>query len=116
MWRPVICKSLSETWRVVCKCWKTNIKNKLDDRADQYIHYAVEGAVRMKGLIQDSLEYSRIATRRKPSRIIDCEQLLDLTMKNLRAAGADSGAVITRDPLPAISADETQMLPGWARR
>ena len=77
---------LQEPLRNVASCLQMlekKYKNKLDADADQYIHYAVEGAVRMKALILDLLAYSRVATRGKPPERIDCEQILDRTVKNL---------------------------------
>jgi light-regulated signal transduction histidine kinase (bacteriophytochrome) len=56
------------------------------------------------------LAYSRIGTKGKPPQRIDCEQILDQTVRNLRAAVADAGAVITHDPLPTVPADDTQLL------
>jgi len=85
-------------------------KNNLDTEADQYIRYAIEASVRMKTLILDLLEYSRIATRGKTPARTDCEQVLDLTLKNLRSAIAETGSEITHDPLPTIFGDGTQLL------
>ena len=85
-------------------------KNKLGPDADQYIDYAVEGAVRMKALILDLLEYSRVATKGKPPDWIDSKQVLDSTLNRLHSAIAETGAVITHDPLPTIFGDDTQLL------
>ncbi len=105
---------LQEPLRNVASCLQMlekKYKNNLDADADQYIHYAVESAVRMKALILDLLAYSRVsATKGKPPQRIDCEQILDQTVKNLRAAISEAGAVITHDPLPTIFADDTQLL------
>lgn len=104
---------LQEPLRNVASCLQLlekNYKSKLDPNADLYIHYAVEGVVRMKALIQDLLAYSRIGTRGKPFRSIDCELILDQTLKSLRSAIIEAGALITCDPLPSISADDTQLL------
>jgi signal transduction histidine kinase len=104
---------LQEPLRNVASCvqlLEKNYKGKLDDDADQYIRYAIDGAVRMKALIQDLLYYSRIATRWKPRVLIDCEEILDLTAKNLSSAITEAGAVITHDPLPTVSGDDTQLL------
>ncbi len=104
---------LQEPLRNVATCLQMlekKYKNQIDAEADQYIHYAVDSAVRMKALIQDLLAYSRISTRGKTSQLIDCTKLLDHTLRNLRASIADAKAVITHDPLPFILADDTQLL------
>ena len=46
-------------------------ENQLDDKAKKFIHYAVDGAVRMQQLINDLLAYSRIGTRSKPLELVD---------------------------------------------
>lgn len=104
---------LQEPLRNVAGCLQLleqKCSNKLDSEANQYIQYAVEGAVRMKGLIQDLLAYSRIGTRGKPPELINCEEVLGRTIINLASAISESGAVITHDPLPTILADDTQLL------
>ncbi len=104
---------LQEPLRNVASCLQMlekGYKNKLDATADQYINYAVEGAVRMKALILDLLEYSRVATKGKPPARIDSEKVLDSTLKNLHPAIAETGAVITHDRLPTIIGDDAQLL------
>ncbi len=104
---------LQEPLRNVASCMQMlekKYKNKLDANADQYIHHAVESSVRMKALILDLLAYSRIGTKGKPPQQVHCEQILDQTVKNLRSAVAEAGAVITHDPLPTIPADDSQLL------
>jgi PAS domain S-box-containing protein len=104
---------LQEPLRNVASCLQLleqKYKNKLDAQADQYIHYAVDSAVRMKALIQDLLTYSRIATKGKSPEPIDCERILDHTMKNLRSSISATGAAITHDSLPTVLADDTQLL------
>ncbi len=104
---------LQEPLRNVASCLQLlqeEYNNRIDAEADQYIHYAVEGAVRMKALIQDLLAYSRVGTKGKPLKPTDCEQILAATVENLRFAITETGAVITHDPLPTIHADDTQLL------
>ena len=104
---------LQEPLRNVASCvqlLEKQYKGKLDADADMYIDYAVEGAVRMKALIQDLLTYSRVGTLGKTFGPADCELILAETVKNLRSAITETGAVIHHDPLPTIPADDTQLL------
>jgi PAS domain S-box-containing protein len=84
-------------------------KGRLDSDADEFIAYAVDGANRMQGLIQDLLAYSRAGANGKPLRKISSEYALKEALTNLRATVEESGAVVTHDPLPAITTDDTQL-------
>jgi light-regulated signal transduction histidine kinase (bacteriophytochrome) len=104
---------LQEPLRNIASCLQLleqKYKNKLDADADQYIYYAVEGAVRMKALIQDLLTYSRVGTRGKPLQPIDCDQIISQTVRNLASAICEAGALVTHDSLPTIFGDRTQIL------
>jgi signal transduction histidine kinase len=85
-------------------------KDKLDTAGTEFINYAVDGANRMQTMISDLLTFSRVGTRGKPFEPIDCEVILDETLTNLQMAIEDSQAIITRDPLPTVMADDTQMV------
>ncbi|MHB0956222.1 MAG: PAS domain S-box protein [Pirellulaceae bacterium] len=82
---------------------------RLDEKADKFIGYAVDGAERMSGLIHDLLDYSRVNTRAEQFRDTCAEKTLDSALRNLRAAIEESGAAISHDPLPVVRADETQL-------
>jgi light-regulated signal transduction histidine kinase (bacteriophytochrome) len=84
-------------------------KGKLDSDADEFIGYAVDGANRMRGLIDDLLTYSRVSRLGKPFEPTDLEATLDIVMKNLQASIIESKAKVTHDKLPAIVADSGQM-------
>ena len=104
---------LQEPLRNVASCLQLlekEYKDKLDADADQYIRYAVEGAVRMKALILDLLTYSRVATKVRAPERINCEQLLGKTLNSLSVLISEAGAVVTHDPLPAVFGDESQLL------
>lgn len=81
----------------------------LDDKARKYIHYAVDGAVRMQVLINDLLEYSRIHTRGAPLAPTDAHAVLGRALRNLTAAITESHAIITNDDLPEVLADPDQL-------
>ena len=83
---------------------------KLDSDADEFIDYAVDGAKRMQGMINDLLTYSRVGTKGKPFEPTDCEIILDQALTNLSMAISESSAVVTHDPLPTVPADDTQLV------
>ncbi len=80
-------------------------KGKLDSEADKFIGFAVEGAARMRRLIDDLLAYSRVARRQNDMQPAACGALFQQSLDNLRAAIEESGATITSDPLPTVMAD-----------
>src|SRR5262249_5648989 len=84
-------------------------RSKLDQDADEFIGYAVDGVTRMQNLINDLLAYSRVRTKGKEFQPTDCEAVLANTMVDLRAAIEESGAVVSHDRLPTVAADASQM-------
>jgi len=85
-------------------------RGKLDQDADEFIGYAVDGATRMQRLINDLLAYSRVGTRGKPFKRADCEVIFREARDNLMKAIEESGAVVTHDPLPMVLGDEVQLI------
>ncbi|SNB44741.1 PAS domain S-box protein [Geobacter sp. DSM 9736] len=85
-------------------------KGVLDDKATQYIEFAVDGAARMQKLIEGLLTWSRITTRKEELRTVDTEAVFAGAVANLRAAIAESGADVTREALPSVRGSETQLL------
>jgi PAS domain S-box-containing protein len=84
-------------------------QGRLDADADEFIHYAVDGASRMRRLIQDLLTYARISTRGEAFEPVALEEVLEDTREALKVAIEESGATLTHDPLPTVTADPTQM-------
>lgn len=82
---------------------------KLDADADEFIGFAVDGATRMQHLIQDILAYSRVGTRGKEFAPTDCNALVDQVIVDLAATIEDSGAAVTREDLPCVIADSSQL-------
>ncbi len=85
-------------------------KGKLDQDADEFIAFAVDGATRMQRLINDLLLYSRVGTRGKPFEPTDSYQALAAALDNLQLAIQEAGATVTHDPLPAVMADGSQLV------
>jgi PAS domain S-box-containing protein len=82
---------------------------KFDADAREFMAYIVDGATRMKQLIEDLLAYSRVGTKGREFKPVETEKSLRRAINNLRAAIEESGAKITHDPLPALPADEVQL-------
>jgi signal transduction histidine kinase len=83
--------------------------DKLDDKAREFIGFAVDGSKRMQTLINDLLSFSRVGTQAKALTAVRCDAVLDTVLRNLNRAVEESGAVITRDALPLVLADEPQL-------
>jgi PAS domain S-box-containing protein len=83
--------------------------DKLDGDAREFMDFIVDGAARMKQLIEDLLEYSRVGTRGHEMQPVESAQALDRALANLRAAREASGAEVTREHLPTVIADGTQL-------
>jgi PAS domain S-box-containing protein len=84
-------------------------QGKLDRDADEFIDYAVDGAIRMQALIQALLSYARVSSRGQPFDLVECGLILQDAIANLQVAIIESTAVITHDPLPAVWGDATQL-------
>jgi PAS domain S-box-containing protein len=85
-------------------------QGKLDRNADEFIAFIVEGATRMMGLINDLLSYSRVGTRGRDFAPTDCAAVFKEAVANLGAAIEESGALVTRGPLPTVVADGGQLV------
>ncbi len=84
-------------------------RGKLDPDADDFIHFAVDGAKRMQVLITDLLAYSRVRTRGHRLEPTDSGGVLDGVLADLRPSIREAGAEVTRGELPEVMADATQL-------
>jgi PAS domain S-box-containing protein len=85
-------------------------KDKLDEEANEFIQFAVDGAFRMQGLINDLLEYSRIETKGKKLSAVYIHDVLGQTIINLSLKIKEKNALVTCDELPTVMADGGQMI------
>lgn len=85
-------------------------QGRLDSDADDFIQYAVDGALRMRTLINDLLAYSRIGTRGHPFELTSCNAAITHAIANLKVAIEESAAVVTYQDLPTLQADPTQLI------
>jgi PAS domain S-box-containing protein len=84
-------------------------EGRLDDDADEFIGYAVEGVSRMRLLIDDLLAYSRVGRREQELGAVDTAEVLGRVRRVLEPAIAAAGAEIVVGTLPVVRADETQV-------
>jgi PAS domain S-box-containing protein len=82
---------------------------RLDEDADTFIAYAVDGVHRMQRLINDLLVYSRVSTRDSDLRPTASGEALQQALANLSRTIEERGAVIDAGPLPDVLADPTQL-------
>jgi PAS domain S-box-containing protein len=83
--------------------------DKLDNRADELIAHAVEGASRMQNLINDLLAYSRVGTRGKPFEPVDCNRVVADVLRSLQVGIRESDAEVHVEELPTVEADAGQL-------
>jgi two-component system CheB/CheR fusion protein len=84
---------------------------KLGKEADTFISYSVEGALRIEALLKALLTYWEVSERQHDSvASIDCGLVLAKALLNLQAAIAESGAIVTSDPLPTVTAEEVTLM------
>ncbi len=80
-------------------------KGQLDERADQYIAYAVDGAKRMQELINALLEFSRVGRGTAPLTRVETAELVEEAERRLVAGLQESGGEVITDGLPAVIGD-----------
>ncbi len=88
---------------------KERYKGRLDQDADEFIDFAVDGAERMRALINDLLQFSRVSTRGQPFSQVSCEEVLAQVLHTLEPSIQETHARITHTPLPVVLADEVQL-------
>ncbi len=81
----------------------------LEGDAKDFMNFIVDGATRMKQLIEDLLEYSRVGTRGRDLQPTDSSVALAKALANLRVAREESGARVTQGEMPRVIADANQL-------
>lgn len=74
----------------------------LDEKANQYIHFAVDGSMRMRQIILDLLNYSRLNRDKNDREPTDLNKILDDVQSLERSAIEESGAIIEIESLPTL--------------
>lgn len=101
---------LQEPLRMVasfCNLLKMEYGDKLDSTANEYIDFAVDGATRMKSLVEGLLYYSRVGNEDLKFSDVDCEMLLSNVLADLQTSVKQANASITHDALPTVTGEQT---------
>jgi len=85
-------------------------KGHMDDKADEFIDYIVDGTERMQNLIQALLRYARVTTQGNPMRKTDFNHILDQALSTIQLKIEESHVKIEKNNLPELIADTTQMI------
>ena len=85
-------------------------QGKIDQNADKYIHYAVDGALRMQTLVKDLLAYSRVGREASERQQTDCNLVLQSVIANLHPLIQESGARVIYANLPTLMANRSELL------
>jgi len=102
---------LSEPLRMVSsylQLLRRRYHGQIDEDADEFIDFAVEGANRMRALIEDLLAYSRAGGRSDP-RPVDCGLVMADVLSSLAAAVADARAQVHVGSLPMVLGDRVSL-------
>jgi light-regulated signal transduction histidine kinase (bacteriophytochrome) len=104
---------LQEPLRVVAgfvRLLEKRYKDKLDEKAHEFIDYAVDGVTRMQMLIKDLLAYSQVSTKGHIFKTTNCSVALEEAIWNLHTAIEVSSTEITYDLLPTVIGDYSQLI------
>ncbi len=101
----IVSHDLKEPLRMISQ-FMSKIEQKysgaLDEKARQYIYYAVDGAKRMSKMIDELLNYSRIAEKDKTFEIINCNNIINEVEQTLKQIIEDKNIVLVTEQLPNI--------------
>ena len=85
-------------------------RNNIDGEAQKYIDFAMEGGTRMRHLIDDLLEYSRVETKGKDFVPVNMNDLVRNTLAMMKDSVEKNKANVVVEALPTVFADESQMI------
>ncbi|MEV4758672.1 ATP-binding protein [Micromonospora sp. NPDC049559] len=89
-----------------CQLLQRRYAGQLDERADQYIAFAVDGAQRMQRLINDLLAFSRIGRITSGFAEVDLNRVMSEVAAQTEAAREYAGGTLTWSDLPVVEGEE----------
>ncbi|GAB3035508.1 PAS domain S-box protein [Natronobiforma cellulositropha] len=83
--------------------------HELDEDAEEFLTYAIDGAERMREMIDGLLKYSRVESRGDPFERVDLDAVLEDVLDDLRLSIEGRDTEIIREPLPTVEGDRSQL-------
>ena len=83
--------------------------DELDEDAEEFIAFAVDGADRLQVMVGDLLEYSRVETRGDPFEPVELDAVLEDALTDLQVRIEETDAEITAEELPRVAGDRSQL-------
>ncbi|ELZ18964.1 multi-sensor signal transduction histidine kinase [Haloterrigena salina JCM 13891] len=80
-----------------------------DEDGEEFLAYAIDGAERMRGMIDGLLEYSRVETRGDPFEPVDLDRLLENVLEDLSLQLEETDAEVETESLPRVRGDASQL-------
>lgn len=104
---------LQEPLRKIASCCEvlaTEYSDRLDDEGREWLSFTMDAATRMRRLVIDLLEFSRVSTSTQSLETVDAADALRQALDNLAGAIESSGAQITVHELPRVEVVEAQLV------
>jgi light-regulated signal transduction histidine kinase (bacteriophytochrome) len=92
-----------------CALLVNDFGDQLGDDAKEYLHYATDGALRMRALIDDLLAYSRVSWVAEEAVPVDLHAVVTDAVRDLGTVIADTGALVTVGPMPSVLGNAGQL-------
>ncbi|MCK6621772.1 MAG: response regulator [Calditrichaceae bacterium] len=99
-----------QTIRGFAKFLEENYHQQLDDQANEFIGYIIDGTKRMERLVNGLLDYSRVRFKKTEPEPVDCNVLVEQVKQDLKGIIDSRKARVTHDPLPTVLGDERLLL------
>jgi light-regulated signal transduction histidine kinase (bacteriophytochrome) len=90
-----------------CQLLERRYSGQLDERGEQYLRFAVDGAKRMQVLINDLLAFSRVGRITREQTLVDCDTLVEQVLDNYSEVIESTGATIEVAELPTVRGEES---------
>lgn len=88
---------------------KRDYSGKMDDRAQHYLHFIIDGGEKAQAMLDGLLQYSRLSTQMKPLEPVDSGVTVGTVLQEMREVIERKQAKVTVETLPAVLADEKQL-------